>query len=175
MGKSNFDRRMEDRVSGMVYATSRIKEHGLDTFEKELEYRGATYLPMEISIEKCNEIMEGVFTKIYNAYNVAVYKVLHDVFGFGKDRLHRFTDEFNEVVKDIATTDHYGEMLYTFSDYAREFNEKYDLGIDMDKVEEVDALSKRSFCKGPDIHAIELLLHEHGFDDAAKFLIEYLG
>ena len=41
--------------------------------------------------------------------------------------------------------------------------------------EEVDALNKRSFCKGPDIHAIELLLHEHGFDDAAKFLVEYLG
>lgn len=175
MGKSNYKRQMQDRVSGMIYALAYIKKHGLDAFEKELDFRGGTYMPMEISTEKCNEIMEGIFTKIYNAYNVAVYKVLHDVFGFGKDRLHRFTEEFNEVVKDIATTDHYGEMLYTFSDYAREFNEKYDLGIDMDKVEEVDALNKRNFCEGPNIHEIELLLHEHGFVDAAKFLVEYLG
>lgn len=175
MGKSNYKRQMQDRVSGMIYALAYIKKHGLDAFEKELDFRGITYLQMEISTEKCNEIMEGVFTKIYNAYNVAVYKVLHDAFGFGKDRLHRFTEEFNEVVKDIATTDHYGEMLYTFSDYAREFNEKYDLGIDMDKVEEVDALNKRNFCEGPNIHEIELLLHEHGFVDAAKFLVEYLG
>ena len=78
-------------------------------------------------------------------------------------------------MKDISTTDNYGNMLYTFGDYAEEFNRKYDLGLNMDKIDEVDALNKRSFGKGADIHAIEILLHEHGFGEAAEFLMEYLS
>ena len=140
MGNANYKRQMADRVSGMAYAWNYAKKYGLDALEKELDFRRATYLQMEISTERCNEIMEDVFTKIYNSYNVAVYKVLHEVWGFGKDRLQRFTREFNEVVRDIATSDNYGEMLYTFGDYAKEFNEKYDLKIDMDKIDEVDAI-----------------------------------
>lgn len=159
----------------MVYAYDYAESHGLEALKKELQFRRATYLQMEISTEKCNEIMEDVFTRIYNAYNVAVYKVLHDKYGFAEKRLKEFTDTFNGVVSDIATTDCYGEMLYTFEDYAKEFNEKYGMNLNMDKIEEVDALNRRSFGQKADVHAIEILLHEHGFGDAAEFLREYLS
>lgn len=175
MGNANYQKQMYDRVSGMAYAYDYAVRNGLDALKKELVFRKATYLQMEISTERCNEIMEDIFTKIYNSYNVAVYKALIETYGFGKKRLHRFTKAFNEIIQDIATTDCYGEMLYTFGDYAREYNEKYDLKIDLDKIEEVDALNKRGFGKGADPHAIEILLHEHGFDDAADFLVKYLG
>lgn len=125
---------------------------------------------MEVSNDVANEIMEDVFTKIYNSYGVAVYKVLNEVFGFGKERLNRFTDAFNEVVKDIATTDYYGEMLYTFRDYAEEFNRRYDLGIDLDKIEEVDAINKKSYGSGADMSAVQNILNEYGYHDAADFL-----
>lgn len=172
---ANYQKKMEDRVSGMVYAYDYAESHGLEALKKELQFRRATYLQMEISTEKCNEIMEDVFTRIYNAYNVAVYKVLHDKYGFAEKRLKEFTDAFNGVVSDIATTDCYGEMLYTFEDYAKEFNEKYGMNLNMDKIEEVDALNRRSFGQKADVHAIEILLHEHGFGDAAEFLREYLS
>lgn len=172
---ANYQKQMADRVSGMAYAYDYAVKHGLDALKKELQFRRATYLQMEVDTERCNQIFEDAFTKIYNAYNVAVYKVLHDKYGFAEKRLKEFTNAFNEVVNDIATTDNYGNMLYTFGDYAEEFNRKYDLGLNMDKIDEVDALNKRSFGKGADIHAIEILLHEHGFGEAAEFLMEYLS
>ncbi|WP_418752247.1 hypothetical protein, partial [Frisingicoccus sp.] len=153
---ANYQKKMEDRVSGMVYAYDFAERHGLEALKKELAFCRATYLQMEISTEKCDEIMEDVFTKIYNAYNVAVYKVLHDKYGFAEKRLKEFTDAFNSVVDDIATTDCYGEMLYTFGDYAKEFNTKYGMNLNMDKIEEVDALNKRSFGQKADVHAIEI-------------------
>lgn len=172
---ANYQKKMEDRVSGMAYAYDYAVKHGLGALKKELQFRQATYLQMEVDTERCNQIMEDVFTKIYNAYNVAVYKVLHDKYGFAEKRLKEFTDAFNTVVSDIATTDCYGEMLYTFEDYAREFNEKYNMDLNMDKIEEVDALNKRSFGQKADVHAIEILLHDHGFDEAAEFLADYLS
>ena len=72
---ANYQKQMVDRVSGMVYAYDYAVKHGLDALKKELQFRRATYLQMEIDTERCNQVLEDVFTKIYNAYNVAVYKV----------------------------------------------------------------------------------------------------
>lgn len=168
---AKIDRRMMDRMSGMAYAYEYAKENGLDALEKHMKFRNATYMPLEISDKKVNEIMDDVFTKIYNSYGVAVYKVLNEVFGFGGKRLHQFTNAFNEVVKDIATVDYYGEMLYTFEDYAREFNDKYDLGIDLNRIEEVDAINQKSFGGGgANMVAVQNILHEYGHHEAAEFL-----
>lgn len=168
------DKRMIDRVAGMIYALDVVKSKGIETLEKDISFRKITYMPLEVSNETVNEIMEDVFTKIYNSYGVAVYKVLNEVFGFGGARLKRFTEEFNLVVKDIATTDNYGEMLYTFGDYAKEFNEKYGLDIDLDKIEEVDALNKRSYGQGVNMTEVQITLHQYGYHDAANFLAELM-
>lgn len=164
------DKRMIDRMSGMAYANEYVKKNGAEALEKHIEFRNATYIPLEISDEEANEAMERVFARIYNSYGVAVYKVLNEKFGFGGQRLHQFTDAFNEVVKDIATVDCYGEMLYTFRDYAEEFNRRYDLGIYLDKIEEVDAVNKKSYGSGVDMNAVQSILNEYGYHDAATFL-----
>lgn len=174
MGK--VDKRMQDRISGMIYARDIAKTKGIEELEKDIKMRGMTYLQLEIKKETVDKIITSIATRMFNSYIVAVYKVLNEHFGFGKDRLHRFKKEFDEVCKDISTVDCYGDLLYTFGDYANIYNEKYDLNIDLDKVDEVDCMNRRSYgTVGVDVHSIEILLHENGFDDASKFLRSYMG
>ena len=172
------DKRMIDRVAGMIYALDVVKTKGVEALEKDISFRRITYMPLEVDNETVNTIMEKVFTNIYNSYGVAMLKILNEKFGFGGKRFYIVQEEFNNVARDIATTDHYGELLYTFRDYAEEYNRRYGkdgIHFDLDKIEEVDAINKRSFGQGADIHAVELLLAENGFKDAAEFLIEYMG
>lgn len=39
MGKANYNKMMEDRISGMTYAWDFIKQNGMEAFEKELRFR----------------------------------------------------------------------------------------------------------------------------------------
>ena len=174
MAKSD-KKAMQYRLDGMTYAWDKIKQEGMEAFEKELKARRATFIPLEVDEEKVKQIIDMVVTRIYNSFVTAVYKVLDEEFDFGEIRLKRFRQTFNETCSDIATIDGYGERLYTFYDYAAELNKKYNLGIDIDSVEEVDRLNTTDADKRASIKAICELLTWNGFEGAAEFLKEYTG
>lgn len=165
----------EQRMSGAVWAWDYIKREGMEAFEKQLKFRNATFIPLEIDEEKVKCILDMITTRIYNSYVTCVYKVLNEDFNFGEKRLKHFRDRFNETCKDVTMVDGYGERLYSFYDYASELNAKYNLDINLDKVEEVDNINLRSMDTRANVHDIELLLHDHGYGEAAAFLVQYLG
>lgn len=173
MAKSD-KKAMQYRLDGMTYAWDKIKQEGMEAFEKELKARRATFIPLEVDIEKVKEIYDGTISQIYNCFSVGVYKTLNTDFDFGKIRLERFRDSFNETCKDLLSIDTYGERLYTFSDYAKEFNEKYDLGIDLNMVQEIDMKNNEGMDKRASIRAIRELLEQFHFSDAAEFLEKYI-
>ena len=171
------DKRMIDRVAGMIYALDVVKTKGVEALEKDISFRRITYMPLEVDNETVNTIMEKVFTNIYNSYGVAMLKVLNEKFGFGGKRFYIVQEEFNNVARDIATTDHYGELLYTFRDYAEEYNRRYGkdgIHFDLDKIEEVDTLNKRSYGQGVNMTEVQTTLHQYGYHDAANFLAELM-
>ncbi len=129
MAKSD-KKAMQYRLDGMTYAWDKIKQEGMEAFEKELKARRATFIPLEVDIEKVKEIYDGIISQIYNCFSVGVYKTLNTDFDFGKIRLERFRDSFNETCKDLLSIDTYGERLYTFSDYAiyKTLNTDFDFG-----------------------------------------------
>ena len=165
---------MQYRADGMVYALGVVEKDGIEALKKDIQMRRLTFLPLELSVEWINKtIMYDIYTKIINCYNVSVYKTLHELFGFGKERLHRFDKHFNETIKELSTIDGYGCMLYTFTDIAKEYNEKYDMGIDMNAVKSGDENNQNALGAGKaDIrYVIQMLeLYEHW--DAAEFLKE---
>lgn len=173
MAKSD-KKAMQYRLDGMTYAWRYIKGEGMEAFEKELKMRKATFIPLEVDEEKVKQIIDMVVTRIYNSFVTAVYKVLNEEFDFGEIRLKRFRQTFNETCSDIAAIDGYGECLYTFYDYAAELNKKYNLGIDIDSVEEVDRLNTTDTDKRASIKAIRELLEQFHFSDAAEFLEKYI-
>ena len=162
------------RADGMIYALAIVKTKGIEELEREVNFRKLTYMPIELNLEWTNNLMQDIFNKIYNSMNVVTFKVLNEVFGFGKERLHRFEEEFDKITSDLATVDCYGERLYTFEDYAKLYNEKYDMQLNLDKVRLVDAVNESSINRGADMESVEKLLEEHGFKDAADFLKDYM-
>ena len=173
--KMSFDKKiMQYRLDGMTYAWRYIKGEGMEAFEKELKIRNATFIQLEVDMKKVKQAVDVVVTRVFNSFITAAYKVLNEEFDFGEIRLKRFKQAFNETCSDIATLDGYGERLYTFYDYASELNKKYNLGIDLDSVEEVDRLNTTDSDKRASIKAIRELLTWNGFEDAADFLKKYL-
>ena len=166
---------MQYRHDGMEYALKIVKSKGVDALEKDLLYRKMTFVPLELDAEWINGLMRDVFSRINNSYIVMTYKTLAEVFGFGKNRLHIFKDEFNKNVDGIATVDNYGLMYYKFSDYGRIFNsERYDMEINMDELIKVDTLNEENLGSGKVLNEVKNLLEEHGFDSAVEFLKEYM-
>lgn len=168
---------MQYRIDGMMYAYDVVKNKGIEELEKDLKWRRAKFVPLEISAEQIKEALDEICTRVYNSTQVAIYKVLHDIFGFGKRRLKRFERGFNETCKDLQTLDAYGERMYCFEDYAEEYNEKYELDIDMSVVKTLDGLTESDMenHKRADVNEIKKLLADHGYQDAAGFLESYLG
>ena len=98
--------------------------------------------------------------------------VLNDVFGFGKQRLHKFRENFDELMRVLADIDYLGERYVRLEDFAIELNEKYDLGIDVNCVaacQEVYDKGDKSYrlCR---IDKVLEELRENGFEDAVKFI-----
>lgn len=176
IGTAKSDRKAhEQRMSGAVWARDYIKREGMEAFEKQLKYRNAAFIPLEADDALVNKQFDLVVNRIYNSTTTGVCVVLNKKFKFGGERLKRFRDEFNEMCKDLYTVDGYGERYYSLKDYAQELNEKYGMDIDMDKVEEVDVLTENSLNRKADMHTIEQLLMDHGYGEAAAFLVQYMN
>ena len=164
---------MQYRADGMEYALRIVKEKGVDALENDLRIRRITFIPLELSVEWINGIMHDIYSKIINCYNVAVYDTLHELFGFGKNRLHEFDDGFNERVNVLSTIDGYGMMLLTFEDLAKHYNEKYEMGIDMEAIKSGDRNNQNALGAGKvDINYVIEMLQRYEYWDAAQFLDE---
>ena len=167
---------MQYRFDGMAYALKIAEEKGIDALRKDLQFRKMTFIPLELSVEWINGLMHDIYKKIVNCYSVGVYKVLIDNFGFGKKRLHFFKDSFEETIKDFATVDCYGLMLHSFGDYAKEYNEKYEMGIDLEAVADGDENNQKALnANSDDIYNIIDTLKRYEYFDAAQFLEETMG
>ena len=161
---------MQYRADGMVYALGVVEKDGIEALRKDIQQRRLTFLPLELSVEWINGIMHDIYTKIINCYNVTVYDTLHELFGFGKKRLHVFDEGFNERVSILSTIDGYGEMLLTFEEMAKHYNDKYEMNVDMDAVRAGDQNNQSALGAGKvDLAYIVEICELKGFDDAAKY------
>lgn len=162
---------MQYRADGMVYALGVVEKHGVEALRKDIQSRRLTFLPLELSVEWINDVMYGIYQKIISCYNVAVYDTLHELFGFGKKRLHVFDDGFNERVSILSTIDGYGSMLLTFEELAEHYNEKYEMGVDMDAARSGDENNQRALGAGKvDMNHVIDILQRYEHWDAAELL-----
>ena len=60
--------------------------------------------------------------------------VLRENFGFGKQRLLKFRNEFQNMTKSALDLDYLGSHYVTLEDYANELNEQFDMEIDASRV-----------------------------------------
>lgn len=166
------DKEYEARMQGMLYALNMVKEHGVDYLEKEIKKRGVIKSPLAYTDKQIDEFWEQLSANLYATMTCVTGMVLHDEFGFGKQRLHKFREEFRKTTNASLNLDWLGGHYTTLEDYAVYLNEKYDLGLDVARI----AVCQESHDKGnakykmADMSHVLAELKEHGFEDAAEFL-----
>lgn len=169
MAKNNkeFDWRMQ----GMLYAHKIVQEKGLEALTKEIKMRGMLKLDLWARKGEVEELEMMLSKNLYANMLATFMFTLHDMFGFGKSRLQRLKEGLDKAVENVMDLDWMGGRYVRLQDYALELNEKYDLGLDIERIIECQELQEEPEGKRRvELETMLQELRENGFDDAAEFL-----
>lgn len=70
------------------------KKKGIDVLVEECKFRQKTGIPVTVERKKCDEAIEWIKMNTIDTIRNLSLAVLRDEFGFGKDRLKRFAERF---------------------------------------------------------------------------------
>lgn len=161
------------RNEGMAFALQVAKRDGIEGLETEVKKRGYLRCSIRYTPEELNKSCDNVSDRIYQNMLTMVYAVLHDEFKFGGKRLKTFKAEFDKKVISVGEKDGLNHHWCRFEDYAEEANRLYDLGIDIEKIREVQQVNDdNDRLMGTPVKAEEVLrfLNVKGFEEAAEAL-----
>lgn len=130
-------------MDGMAYALEIVKKQGIEALEKEVKYRNAQFVPLEVSQETIKETVVMCAERIQNTMAIVALSVLHDTFGYGKIRLQRYQSAFDDRCDVLSAKDPDGDYYAVISDFAAELAEKYDMEFDMEVLYRVEADRRR--------------------------------
>lgn len=139
MGSKDFELRMQ----GMNYAYKIAKEQGIEALGRDIKMRGLTKMQITASLEKVQETWREVVANIYANMLTCFLYSLNETEGFGKKRIKRIKEAYDKYVLNAVDLDYLGEHYVKISDYAKELNDKYNLGIDVSRLDE----TQRNFDK----------------------------
>ena len=83
------------RLDGMDYALRRIREKGIEDFEREMRWRNENGISLPLTQQTINEGSWKIKARTIDTTLCMAMLVLHDEFGFGKAKLERFRERFN--------------------------------------------------------------------------------
>lgn len=120
---AKVDKYEQARRDGMAYAYKIAKETGIDGLEKELRYRNITKHPIGLEEDYLNQWLDKVKFVLIGAMKCASVMTLRDNFEWGRTRLSRYLDGFNNRV-DAAF-----QNYVTLEDFRESIKEE--VGIDI--------------------------------------------
>lgn len=160
------------RMEGMLYAHKIATEKGLEALTDEIKMRGIMKLDIWMTQEDAARAHEFLALNLYQTIMTTVLAALNNTFGFGKKRLKEFKAEYDTLASNVADLNWHGEHYVRFRDYAKELNEKYDIGLDLariDAIEDNNNENNKTYRKLDLRETCEFLKRE-GYEDAAACL-----
>ena len=167
------DKEFEWRMQGMVYACRTAQEKGIDYLVQEIKRRGVTKVDLYCTDKVLDDTWNGISENIFNNILITALYVLHNQYGFGKDRLNKFLDAFQKATDTLLDLDYMGEHYATLEDYAVELNEKYKMGLDVNRAAAcMDVADKKNpeYKNYKHVNGIINALRLAGYEDGAEFL-----
>lgn len=160
------------RMQGMIYALKVAKEGGIDALEKEIRLRNITNAPMKFSQKQIEELYKYMSQNVFANTVATMCWTLNDLWGFGKDRLHKTLADFNKKSWAFTDLDYMGQHYIKLEDVAIELNKKYKLGLDIERIAACEKMAdendtRRRMCR---IDRVLEVLRLEGFHKAAAFL-----
>ena len=87
------------RAEGMAYCMRFLEGHDNDVaaLKADIKRRGAYGIPIGVTPKQEREFCDGVKKAVLDTVLLMSMAVLHDTFGFGRDRVARFVEAFNNA------------------------------------------------------------------------------
>lgn len=160
------------RMEGMLYALKIVKEKSIEALEREIRIRGILKLDIWTPKDYIETMQKSVSENVYCSMLSTMLFTIHDIFGFGKERLYRLKKAFDKNVGNIYDLDWMGEHYVRFEDYAVYLNEHFGFDLNADKMAALQDLADEQDDRigryDPKVLIAEL--KANGFDDAAEWL-----
>ena len=165
------DREYQWRQEGMLYALKIAKEQGVEALEKEIKMRGILKLDIWAPKDYIETIQKRISENVYCSMLTTMLFTIHDLFGFGKNRLQLLKEGFDKNAKAIEKLDYYGEHYVRFEDYAVYLNSRYGFNLDADRMAALqDLADERDDRVGRwDVKEVIKKLYDKGFNEAAEY------
>lgn len=138
-----------NRMEGLAWALSIIDkeenvEQGVENLRKEVRFRRATFIPLEIPAHKIRECSRLLARRTLSTVLVMVIKVLDDEYGWKKQRLQTFIERFAKNTIGFEDEDPYGDRYVEMSDYAEYFKEQYGIEFTDEQMAEMRTVEKEN-------------------------------
>jgi hypothetical protein len=113
------------RMEGMLYAHKIVKEGGIEALDKEINMRNFLKVDIWAKKEDVEALNFDLSTTLYNSLLSTFLFTLHDIFGFGRERLQKLKKAYDKNVGNIYNLNWLGENHVRFEDYAKYINERF--------------------------------------------------
>lgn len=90
---------------GLTLAYRLVTEQGIEALKEEINYRGAVDNKLRSGNEIIQEKLDFYRKRLFDSIRVMSVMVLRDEFGFGKERISRFLNNFNFKVDCLGGED----------------------------------------------------------------------
>ena len=169
---SKPSKEFEYRMQGMIYALNIAKKDGVDGLEADIRKRGFTRAPLKFSQKEIDEFIEFMSKNLYVTSQTVWFMALNTTFGFGKKRLNRLKESFDKLTREVMDFDYLGNHYATLEDYAVYLNDRYGMGIDVERAEmcQESSTADRTQKRIANVDELIRVLKENGFDSAAEFI-----
>lgn len=123
MGK--IDQTMQGRNEGLVMALRIVQQGGVEALEKEIDFRRLRGLSTKLSMAEYQAFERKIRHEYALTFIPMVLLTLHDQFGFGAVRCHRFSERFKMKIDGIVDSD----SGVDYNDYVQAV--KDEIGLDL--------------------------------------------
>lgn len=123
------DKLIQARNDGMLMAYKIAKENGIEELENELKYRNITKINTPLTRTQLEDIEKKFKKQVIRYYSAAVFYILKEKFGYGKVRLKRFHDHFDDLCDSVIRD------YLSLEDIITYLNEEYGINLLYDEEE----------------------------------------
>ena len=154
------------RNEGAVVYDRMILDHGYKAARDMLLSRVGAMCSVAIKKDELETSEQNLQRFFRTAYTTLIMTVLHDEFGFGKKRLKKVKQAFDETVPITFGTDLFGKRYITLRDCAEDMARITGMGVEVDAVEDVDRTAKGIDTRAVSLDAVLGYLDKLGMKDA---------
>lgn len=171
-----------NRMEGLAWALSIIDkeesvEQGVENLRKEVRFRRAVFVPLEIPKKGIHEVNIMLARRLMNTILIVFLKIFEEDYDWRGVRLQRLVEQFAKHSAVFFDEDPYGDRYVALSDYAKYFQDEYNITFSdsvLDEMMAVESRNEDARVKRVQFDVIEKLL-KNSYPEALEHLKESLG